>query len=105
MTKKMLKICFIFLILFFLLIQIYPVIWVFIASLKSSVELSINAFSLPKEITFENFVQVVKDGKILGYMWNSLKITAVSLVLIVGLSGTVGFSISKFRAKYNQKIY
>ncbi|MCH4167766.1 MAG: carbohydrate ABC transporter permease [Streptococcaceae bacterium] len=105
MTKKMLKICFIFLILFFLLIQIYPVIWVFIASLKSSVELSINAFSLPKEITFENFVQVVNDGKILGYMWNSLKITAVSLVLIVGLSGTVGFSISKFRAKYNQKIY
>lgn len=105
MAKKITKIVFGLLILLFLFVQIYPVIWVFIASLKTSVELSVNAFSLPKSITFENFVQVINDGKILGYMWNSLKITAISLILIVFLSGTVGFAIAKFRAKHNKKIY
>lgn len=105
MKRRLVKYGFGLIILGFLLIQIYPVIWVFIASLKPSVELSINAFSLPKKLTFDNFVQVINDGKILGYMWNSLKITTISLVLILFLSATVGFAIAKFQVKYNPKLY
>lgn len=31
------------------------------------------------------------------YMWNSLKVTGLSLILIVVLSSTAGYALSKFR--------
>lgn len=64
MKKKIVKIVFAVFIILFLIIQIYPVIWLFIASVKPSVELASAPFALPKSVTFENFVKVLSDGKI-----------------------------------------
>jgi raffinose/stachyose/melibiose transport system permease protein len=105
MKEKAIKYLFILLLIVFLIIQIYPVIWLFIASLKDSVELSTTPFSLPKAVTYENYKNVLGDGVIGGYMWNSLKITMISLVLILVLSATIGFALSKFRYKHSKKIY
>ena len=55
MKEKAIKYLFVLLLVIFLIIQIYPVIWLFIASLKDSVELSTTPFSLPKAVTFENY--------------------------------------------------
>ena len=57
MKKKIVKIVFAVFIILFLIIQIYPVIWLFIASVKPSVELASAPFALPKSVTFENFCQ------------------------------------------------
>ena len=105
MKEKAIKYLFVLLLVIFLIIQIYPGIWLFIASLKDSVELSTTPFSLPKAVTFENYKNVLGDGVIGGYMWNSLKITMISLVLILVLSATIGFALSKFRYKHSKKIY
>lgn len=105
MKKNILKIIFALVILLFLVIQIYPVIWLFIASIKPTVELSAAPFALPKTVTFENFAKVLSDGKIGLYMWNSLKVTVISLVLIIALSATAGFALSKFRVRHSEKIY
>lgn len=105
MKEKVIKSLFILLLIVFLLIQIYPVIWLFIASLKDSVELSTTPFALPRNVTFDNYKNVFGDGVIGGYMWNSLKITMISLVLILVLSSTIGFALSKFRYKHSKKIY
>ena len=67
----------------FLLIQVYPIIWLFMASVKPTIELSTTPFALPKVVTFENFIKVFSDGKIGIYMWNSLKVTGISLILII----------------------
>ena len=80
MKKNVIKIVFVILILVFLVIQIYPVIWLFIASVKPTVELASEPFAFPKTVTFENFVNVLSDGKIGMYMWNSLKVTGLSIV-------------------------
>jgi len=105
MKKKVGKIIFGIVILAFLLVQVYPVIWLFIASLKPSVELSTTPFGLPKNVTLDNFIKVLSDGKFVGYMWNSLKVTSVSLILIVSLSATAGFALSKFRARISKGVY
>ena len=105
MKKKIVKIVFAVFIILFLIIQIYPVIWLFIASVKPSVELASAPFALPKLVTFENFVKVLSDGKIGTYMWNSLKVTGISLLLIVVLSATAGYALSKFKVKGTKKIY
>ena len=97
MKKKIGKIVFAIVILAFLLIQVYPIIWLFMASVKPTIELSTTPFALPKVVTFENFIKVFSDGKIGIYMWNSLKVTGISLILIIFLSSTVGYALSKFR--------
>lgn len=81
--KKIGKIVFAIVILAFLLIQVYPIIWLFMASVKPTIELSTTPFALPKVVTFENFIKVFSDGKIGIYMWNSLKVTGISLILII----------------------
>ena len=48
MKKKIGKIVFAIVILAFLLIQVYPIIWLFMASVKPTIELSTTPFALPK---------------------------------------------------------
>lgn len=103
--KKIGKIVFLIVICLFLAVQLYPVLWLFLASIKPTTELSAAPFALPKSPTLANYIKIFSDGKILGYMWNSFKITAVSIVLIVFLSATAGFAISKFRFKLTGRIY
>ncbi|XCP84477.1 carbohydrate ABC transporter permease [Roseburia hominis] len=105
MKKKSLKIIFGLVILGFLLIQIYPVIWLFLASVKPTVELASAPFALPKSITFDNFIKVLSDGKIGTYMWNSLKVTSISLILIIALSSTAGYALSKFKVRGTKNLY
>lgn len=103
--KKIGKIVFLIVICLFLAVQLYPVLWLFLASIKPTTELSAAPFALPKSPTLANYIKIFSDGKILGYMWSSFKITAVSIVLIVFLSATAGFAISKFRFKLTGRIY
>lgn len=105
MKNKIGKIIFGLVIIGFLIIQIYPIIWLFIASIKPSAELATTPFALPSSITFENFAKVLSDGKIGLYMFNSVKVTGISLLLIIILSGTAGFAISKYKSRYSKGIY
>ena len=75
MKKKIGKIVFAIVILAFLLIQVYPIIWLFMASVKPTIELSTTPFALPKVVTFENFIKVFSDGKIGIYMWSNGNLT------------------------------
>ncbi len=104
-VKRIRKIVFYLVIALFLVIQLYPVFWVFMASIKSNVELSSRPFSLPRSPSFKNYIEIFQEGKIFGYMWNSIKVTVVSLTLIIVFSSTVGYALSKFRYKINRKIY
>lgn len=105
MKKKIRKIIFTIVILLFLFIQIYPILWLFMASIKPTVELSTTPFGLPHNPTLDNFIKIFRDGKIGLYMWNSIKVTFISLVLIVALSATAGFALAKFNFRLTKKIY
>lgn len=105
MRRKAGKIVFGIVILLFLFIQIYPILWLFMASIKPTVELSAAPFALPENPTFNNFIKVFQDGKIGLYMWNSVKVTVISLVLIVALSATAGFALAKFNFRITKKVY
>lgn len=105
MKKKAGKLIFNLAILFFLIIQIYPVVWLFMASIKPTVELSSTPFTLPRNPTLDNFVKVLSDGKIGLYMWNSIKVTGISLFLIIALSATAGFALAKFNFRITKKVY
>ncbi len=103
--KKMKKAVFAVVIILFLVVQLYPVFWVFMASIKPTVELSSQPFSLPQNPTFENYKKIFDEGDIFLYIWNSVKVTFLSLVLIMAFSSTVGYALSKFRVKINKLLY
>lgn len=105
MKKKIGKLIFSLVILFFLIIQLYPIVWLFMASIKPTVELSSTPFALPHNPTMDNFVKVLSDGKIGLYMWNSIKVTGISLLLIIALSATAGFALAKFKFRVTKKVY
>jgi raffinose/stachyose/melibiose transport system permease protein len=105
MGKKLSKILLWIVILFFLVIQVYPVIWLFMASLKPNVELSSIPFALPKQITLSNYIKVLNDGKIGLYMMNSFKVTVISIILIVFFGSSVAFALSKFTYKISSRLY
>lgn len=92
-------------ILFFLFIQLYPVVWLFLASIKPTTELATQPFALPVEPTFQNYIDIFREGSIFRYMWNSVKVTGVSILLIVALSSTAGFALSKFRFRVTKPVY
>lgn len=105
MKKKAGKLIFNLVVLFFLIIQLYPIVWLFMASIKPAVELSSTPFALPRNPTLDNFVKVLSDGKIGLYMWNSIKVTGISLFLIIALSATAGFALAKFKFRFTKKVY
>ena len=105
MKKKSSKIILGIIILFFLFIQLYPVVWLFLASIKPSTELATQPFALPVEPTFQNYIDIFREGSIFRYMWNSVKVTGISILLIVALSSTAGFALSKFRFRIAKPIY
>lgn len=105
MKKNIVKVIFVAIIALFLVIQLYPVVWLFMASIKSSTEIGASPFAFPKSFEFVNYIQIFEDGRIFRYMWNSVKVTAVSIILILALSSTTGYALSKFRFAVNKKIY
>lgn len=105
MNKKIKKLIFISVILLFMIIQLYPVLWLFMASIKPSVELSSTPFALPQNPTLINFKNVLSDGKMGLYMCNSVKVTGLSIILILIFSSTAGFALSKFNFKISKKFY
>jgi raffinose/stachyose/melibiose transport system permease protein len=99
------KTLFTLVVLAFVGMQLYPIAWLFMASVKPTVELSSRPFALPQVLTLENYHRVLGDGKLGGYMWNSVKVTGISLLLIMALGSTTGYALSKFRYKISSKIY
>jgi len=93
------------LLLVVLIVQIYPVVWIFSSSLKSSVEFREKSpFSLPASFNFTNYVEVFKHSRIVDYFANSFLVTAVSVLFIVLLSCMAGFALQKFRFKINRTL-
>ena len=103
--KKRTKVLLGIVVLIFLFIQLYPVLWLFMASLKPTTELSVTPFALPQTPTFANYAAIFKDGSVFRYMLNSLRVTVISILLIVALSSTAGYALAKFHFAISRPIY
>jgi len=103
--RNVLDIWVIILIWFVSLTILYPIAMVLITSFKSDAEANFLSIDLPKELMFENYVQVFEEGKILRSFFNSLMITVLAVVLIVILSSMLGFILARKRNRINKVIF
>ena len=88
-----------------LIISIYPVIFLLQNSLKSNSEFfSGNAWDLPSTLMFQNYMQVI-DQDFFRYAANSLFTVGISLVILVLVGSMAGFGLSRIRFKFRNLLY
>lgn len=82
--------------LIYAVIQIYPLIWVVLFSLKGNNEIfGGNIAGLPKTWKFENYVNAFKQAKILDYFFNSVLVTVATIILVIIFSAMAAYAIER----------
>jgi len=88
---------------------IYPLIWGFFNSFKSSNEFLEDPFSLPKVWTGENYIAAFKGvsggGSIGQGIWNSVWMSTVSTIVGLIASSITAYVVAKYRFKGSKVVY
>ncbi|MFJ5621893.1 carbohydrate ABC transporter permease [Peribacillus loiseleuriae] len=80
--------------------QIFPIIWLFLFSLKNNQEVfNMSPFALPESPKWENYSKVWTEGNISLYFFNSVTYTVVAVILTVILASMVTFAITRMNWK------
>ncbi len=87
------------------ILVVLPLMWLFFTSFKSRMDLAKNTWGLPKTWEISNYFIAWTGSEIPLYMWNSIRATAVAIILTIILSTPVSFVISRFRFKGNKLLY
>lgn len=81
-------------------VQIYPLIWLALFSLKDNSEIfSGDVAGLPKSFLWSNYAKALSDGHVLTYFMNSILVTGASIVLVLILSSMTGYAITRMNWK------
>ncbi|MGY3724522.1 carbohydrate ABC transporter permease [Granulicatella balaenopterae] len=80
------------------LISLFPIIWVFLSSLKADPTLE-PGFTLPKDISFDGYISVFTEMNVLHYFWNSFKIVTVSATLSIIMISMSAYVIARMDFK------
>ena len=86
---------------------IFPIIWMHYSSLKEKRTFNADIVGLPKEPTLQNYIRILTnpDYHLGESMWNSVRTTGISIILIVLFSFMVGYILSRVRFKFNRILY
>lgn len=94
-----------FILIIYSIIVIFPLVWIFSSSLKSSMEIFANVWALPKGIKWENYVNAWIEAGIGKYFINSLFVTTTSVFFILLLSSMVAYVLTRFRFLGNSFVF
>ncbi|MFP3043109.1 carbohydrate ABC transporter permease [Treponema primitia] len=101
--------------LFWILAIVFGIVWLLIAggpfyyliliSMKSQGEfLTGNLFQLPDRFNLSNFITVL-HGDFLKYLFNSVLVLAISLMLLLFISACAAYPLSRMKFKLNRPLY
>ena len=84
---------------------VFPLLWIIMSSFKTNNDFLLHPFALPMKWTVDNYISAWKGSDFPRYFLNSLIVTAVSLVLMIGTGAMVAFALSRFhRIRYANKL-
>lgn len=94
-AKKVLLYITIYLLLF---LFVFPIYWMFIASLKeNNVLMRVPPQLYPTFSTFQNYLNILKNAKYLNYIKNSLIVAGMTVAIDLALSVFAGYALSRYR--------
>jgi len=103
--KRIVKIVLAVLITLFVLIELYPIVWLLLSSLKGPTEFNLRPiYALPEGFYWQNFVDAWTRGKMNTYFLNSVLVVFPSIFLIVTLSTSAAFGLEILKWRWNNTV-
>ena len=87
-----------------LALVIYPLLWIFINSFKTTTGFLENSFDLPDIWHFENYVKAWNSG-LCDYFINSLLISFVSIIATTFISSLAAYGLTRFRFRFQNGLF
>ncbi len=89
-----------------LILILFPLWLVLINSFKTLEEAGKNFFALPSRLNFDNYLELFANSNYWIFLRNSLKITVISITLILILVPSISYAIARnFNKKYYKTVY
>lgn len=85
--------------LLFTFIFLYPIVWLLINAFKTNEELFLSPWTLPTQISFENFARAIKDGNLIRNFVNSSIIAVAVVVLSTLFSAMAAYGLTRLKWK------
>ncbi|TXK84611.1 carbohydrate ABC transporter permease [Paenibacillus sp. N3.4] len=104
-TSRLKLMCFHFILLITGLVNILPILWMVMNSFKSENDFSINPLGWPKHWNFNNYTAAWEVANLGVYFWNSILVTAISIVVTVLLGALTSYFIARFSYKLSNWVY
>lgn len=87
------------------LVQLYPIMWVMLSSLKTPDELTNGlSFELPKSLYFGNYVRAFGQSDLLQYLLNSSIVAVMTILVTIAVGAPAAFAIEKLRFRGANKV-
>lgn len=84
-------------IILLLLIELYPVIWLFLSSLKTEPEFAKPMYALPEGLHLHNYTRAIQMADMGTLMQNTVFVTLTSILFAVLVSAPCSFALTKMR--------
>lgn len=94
-----------FLLIFFALYTIFPLLWLFVTALKTNAEYFQSPFSFPKVPQWHNFVDAFIDARMGRQIINSIVVAFGAVLLNLLLSGMASYAISRYRFRGREVVF
>ncbi len=76
-----------------------PVLWVLVGSLKTKAEFYANPWGAPKSLQFQNYVDAFVTAHVGDYIWNSVTVVAMGLLILLITASTTAYALARFDFK------
>ncbi len=86
-----------------LIVMIVPFLWLIISSFRPNMDLFNEPFSVPKTMSFDNYIAVMQSHPMVLYFFNTLFVAALSTVLTVAISVMASYAFL-YKFKFDSKI-
>ncbi len=94
-----------FVIIWFTIFTLMPMIWLVVSSFKTNTELVSSPFSLPTKWQFQNYINAFQVSGIGKMLLNSLIISIIATVLNMMVASMASFSLSRFQFKMRELVF
>ncbi|TDO94222.1 carbohydrate ABC transporter membrane protein 2 (CUT1 family) [Halanaerobium saccharolyticum] len=91
--------------IFFALINIYPIFWMVMNSFKTENQISINSFSLPESFMLSNYTKAWNAVSLGRSFMNSFIVAGISVLITVAIGSLAAYFISRFEFPGKKLIY
>jgi len=87
---------------FYLVISVYPLIWMLMYSFKDNSEIFVtNPFGFPKTIRWENYVRAWTEFDVVTFFLNSVFTTVITIIATILLSLMFSYAIARLEWKFS----